>query len=167
MSTLKSKAVWNSATKEPHHEHERRHGPNQVGRAITVDELRIPPACRSAIQQLAVAVEPRQGFYDFGCYGAGLHLMPPGTALGTHTDATHHPLQPWKRLESLVYFLDTCEGGELIVEGKRIAAEAGNAVRFQANRQHEVLTTRTTRRTLSLFVREIDDGTKTSTRAEF
>ena len=137
------------------------------GKLATVDPSRIPTACTVAIHALANACPPRSGFYDFDLYGAGLHLMPTGTSLGRHTDATHHPQKPWRRLASLVYFLDDCEGGELVIEGATIKPTAGMAATFSANQMHEVQQVISDRRTLSLFVWDVDKGPKKNTSAEF
>ena len=137
------------------------------GKLATVDPSRIPEACRVALQMLATTIAPPAGFWDFDLYGAGMHLMPPGVALGLHTDATHHPQKPWRRLSSLVYFLDDCTGGELVVADQYIAPRANMAAAFRANQLHEVLTTQSDRRTLSLFAWAIDHGTKGNTSANF
>ena len=137
------------------------------GKLATVDPSRIPTACTVALHSLAANVRPVSGFYDFDLYGAGLHLMPAGTALGRHLDATHHPGKPWRRVASLVYFLEDCDGGELVIGSERVMPLAGTAVMFAANQWHEVLTTNQDRRTLSLFAWEIDHGAKENTSAYF
>ena len=137
------------------------------GKLATVDPSRIPTACTVALHALASAVTPFAGFWDFDLYGAGLHLMPAGTSLGRHTDATHHPGKPWRRLASLVYFLDDCDGGELVVDWAIVTPRAGRAATFAANQKHEVLPVKSPRKTLSLFAWTIDDGPKHNTSAEF
>ena len=137
------------------------------GKLATVDPSRIPEACRVALYALTATVPPDAGFYDFDLYGAGLHLMPAGSSLGPHTDATHHPQRPWRRLSSLVFFLDDCGGGELICGDETIAPRANTAARFAACQLHQVLPVVTDRKTLSLFAWEIDHGPKQNTSAQF
>jgi predicted 2-oxoglutarate/Fe(II)-dependent dioxygenase YbiX len=137
------------------------------GKLATVDPSRIPEGCRAALHALALAVAPPSGFYDFTFYGAGLHYMPAGSALGRHVDASHHPQRPWRRVSSVVCFLDDCDGGELVVEGDTINPIAGLAASFPSNQSHEVLPVKTDRRTISLFAWEIDHGEKQNTSAVF
>jgi predicted 2-oxoglutarate/Fe(II)-dependent dioxygenase YbiX len=66
-----------------------------------------------------------------------------------------------------VYFLEDCDGGELVIGSERVMPLAGTAVMFAANQWHEVLTTNQDRRTLSLFAWEIDHGAKENTSAYF
>ena len=94
-------------------------------------------------------------------------MMPAGSTLGLHTDATHHGQRPWRRVSSLVYFLDGCEGGELVISGDTVTPTANMAAMFAASQLHEVLPTGTARRTLSLFAWEIDHGEKENTSAQF
>lgn len=137
------------------------------GKLATVDPSRIPSACRVALERLASVCEPVAGFYDFDFYGAGMHLMPAGTSLGIHKDATHHGQRPWRRLASLVYFLEDCDGGELVIEGEEIKPVANMAVTFPSQQSHEVLAAISDRKTLSLFVWEVDYGPKETTSATF
>jgi len=139
----------------------------QNGKLASVDQCRVPPACRIALEQLAVNIPLEQGFFDLSLHGAGMHLMPAGTHLGEHKDATHHPRLNWKRLESLVYFLEDGEGGELIVEGQAIVPRKNTAVIFAANQSHSVTMTLRDRKTLSLFVFDHDEGVKGTTTATF
>lgn len=137
------------------------------GKLATKDRSRFPPACQMAIDLISVRCPPIEGFYDPDCVGAGLHLMPRGCELGEHRDAAFAGHRPWKRTGSLVYFLDRCEGGELVVEGEVITPEPNMAVMFAGSQLHSVKMTRTSRRTLSLFSYVIDRGHKTTTRAQF
>jgi len=137
------------------------------GKLATVDPSRIPLACVMALLELTRACEPANGFYDYDLYGAGLHLMPSGVSLGKHTDATHHPQRPWRRLSSLVYFLDDCEGGELTFNNQKVTPKANTAVTFPVSQIHEVQLAITDRRTLSLFTWELDCGLKNCTSAQF
>ena len=137
------------------------------GKLATVDEFRIPQACRVALQQLAITIHPQRGFFDFDLHGAGCHLMPVGTSLGEHVDATYHPIRPWKRIASLVYFLNTCDGGSLVVNSRAIEAKANTAAIFEANQPHWVTETKTDRKTLSLFVWQESTEPKGRTSALF
>jgi len=139
----------------------------QNGKLATVDPARIPSACLVALQALAMAITPEAGFYDFDCYGSGLHYMPTGSSLDQHVDASHHPQKPWRRVSSLVYFLEDCSGGELVVMGEVISPHAGMAVSFESNQNHEVLNVLSERRTISLFAWDIDYGKKKNTSAVF
>lgn len=139
----------------------------QNGKLASVDPYRVPSACTAALHLLASAIAPPAGFWDYELHGAGLHFMPVGTSLGLHLDATHHPNKPWRRVASLVYFLESCEGGELVVEGQTVFPVAGDAALFSAHQWHQVLTTRSDRRTLSLFAWEYDPTEKHSTTATF
>lgn len=137
------------------------------GKSATVDACRLPRACLAALDCLALTVPPIDGFWDYDLHGAGLHEMPPGVALGNHVDATHHPVRPWRRVGSLVFWLNDCNGGELIVSGEKITPKAGLAALFRADQPHEVLTTHTSRKTLSLFCWTLDAGPKSRTAALF
>lgn len=139
------------------------------GKLASVDPSRIPEACKIALQQLALLCEPTSptAFYDFDFYGAGMHLMPAGTNLGRHTDASHHAQKPWGRVSSLVYFLEDGDGGELLMDGERIYPQANLALAFPSDIPHEVLRTNRDRKTLSLFSWELDAGEKSSTSAQF
>lgn len=139
------------------------------GKLATVDPSRIPSACLLALHELARTLPPLAGsFWDVDCYGAGLHLMPRGTSLGQHLDAESHPIKPWRRVASMVYFLEDCDGGELVVDGQEpVEPEDNLAVLFAANQWHRVDEVRSTRRTLSLFAWAIDNGPKARTSALF
>lgn len=137
------------------------------GKRATVDPSRIPFACLMALWKLADAVDPPSGFYDLDFYGAGLHLMTPGVSLGKHQDATHHPQRPWRRLSSLVYFLEDSSGGDLLIDSHVINPRRNTAVTFPASKWHEVTEATQSRRTLSLFSWAIDHGGKLRTTAEF
>ena len=139
----------------------------ESGKLATVDPSRIPTACQMALQQLALVVDPSEGFIDFDLYGAGLHYMPPGTRLGRHLDASHHPQRPWRRVASCVYFLEDNLAGELVVDTESVTPKANTAAIFPADTWHEVRACWQPRRTLSLFVWQIDTGEKTRTSAEF
>jgi len=137
------------------------------GKLATVDSLRIPVGCRMALKELARTIAPKAGFWDLDFYGAGLHLMTRGVSLGEHTDASHHPIRPWRRLQSLVYFLNNCVGGELMIGEKAIRPRCGDAVMFDANQLHHVREALSERKTLSLFSWALDDGPKINTSAQF
>jgi hypothetical protein len=138
------------------------------GKLATVDPSRIPTACTVALHSLAANVRPVSGFYDFDLYGAGLHLMPAGTALGRHLGRDTSSRQTLAACGvPRVYFLEDCDGGELVIGSERVRPLAGTAVMFAANQWHEVLTTNQDRRTLSLFAWQIDHGTKENTSAYF
>lgn len=137
------------------------------GKRATRDALRIPDACRVALEHLAKTIEPGRGFPDFDYHGAGLHLMPPGAWLGEHCDAESHPTRPWRRVWSLVCFLNDCVGGELLIDGQVIQPQKNTAVLFDASKLHEVKETQSDRRTLGVFYWEVDHRAKGPTSAQF
>ena len=133
------------------------------GKMATVDEARIPPGCRFALQKLAETITPPDGaFWDLSLHGAGLHLMPVGSSLGKHVDAERHPLHSWRRVASLVYWLEDCKGGELVAEDNTILPTSNIAAVLQSDEVHEVLQCKSPRRTLSLFAWQICSGRGTT-----
>lgn len=137
------------------------------GKFGSKDRFRFPEACKQAINGIAFTCIPDEGFWDLECVGAGLHLMPAGVSLGSHKDATHSAQRPWRRTGSLVYFLNDCEGGELVVEGEVIQPQANMAVQFPGSLRHEVKEAATDRYTLSLFSYVVDSGEKRTISAQF
>lgn len=134
----------------------------------SVDPVRIPAGCLFALHELARWIPPPEGsFWDLDFYGAGLHLMPAGSELGEHRDAEFHPRKPWRRVASLVYFLNECEGGALIVNGEHVFPIPNMAVILPSQELHQVQKTESDRKTLSLFAWEIDHSEKTTTSAQF
>ena len=150
---------------EPTWEHWHRY---DNGKLATKHDLHIPSQCKMALHDIARRVEPFPGsFWDLTFHGSGLHLMPEGCDLGFHTDAEFHPTKPWRRVASLVYFLETTSGGELIIDGRKHNPIQNRAIMFKADLRHGVQQTTQRRRTLSLFAWTRDSGTKTTTRAQF
>jgi hypothetical protein len=137
------------------------------GKLATKDRSRFPPACQMAIDLIAIRCPPADGFYDPECVGAGLHFMPSGCELGEHQDAAFAGHREWRRTGSLVYFLEGCVGGELIVAGDVIEPVANMAVMFSGSQLHSVNKTHSPRRTLSLFSYVESAAEKTTTRAQF
>jgi len=97
-------------------------------------------------------------------HGAGLHQMNQGVELDQHLDAERHPLQPWRRMVSMVLYLDTCEqGGELdFVDAsgnllQRIKPVKNRVVVFKTARNyHRVRAADSVRRSLCLFFWTVD-----------
>ena len=122
----------------------------------------IPAPCREALAAMAVWC-PRyvnaDSLPDLTLWGAGMHLMLPGSSLGLHLDADRHAVWGLARIASSVLYLDTIEeGGELqFWEGgevvKSVAPRAGRLVTFACtdDSYHSVARTPSVRRTLSLF----------------
>lgn len=119
----------------------------------------LPAACRHALDRLmdvAGSMLPSGCFWDYDLHGAGLHMLKSGGFLGRHQDAERHPLQSWRRSHSLVCFLESCDGGELVIDDKNIVSpDPGVAVLFETHKLwHAVNPVRSHRRTLALFAWE-------------
>lgn len=138
------------------------------GKLASKHTLNIPTHCLAALKEISTRVAPIPGsFWDMNFHGSGLHLMPEGCSLGFHVDAEFHPIKPWRRVASLVYFLETTQGGNLIIDGRRHYPIKNSAVMFKADLRHGVEATIEPRRTLSLFAWTLDSSSKTTTRAQF
>jgi len=134
------------------------------------DPVRIPNGCRVALDMLA-AIIPSPSPYahvDMDFHGAGLHMMPEGSRLAKHTDALRHPLYPWSRLASVVWFASSPVGGELVVGEEIIETEFNTAVIFDGREPHEVRKViNGERKTLSLFIWQVSHNPKGDDRANF
>lgn len=145
----------------------------------SMDRSRIPPACITALDALALAVIPYIGdsFVDYDLHAAGLHMMPPGGFLSRHLDAECHPIRPWRRTHSIVM---GCNGdwrpemgGELSIEGQAIIPpQCGQVVIFETpGAWHEVLEVNhgfnAYRKTLALFAWRQDDDCQGNSSATF
>lgn len=125
----------------------------------SVDHLRFPNACRLALEEIARRFSPPDGvFPDLDYHAGGMHMLPPGGWLAGHYDAEYHPLFPWKRVGSLVWFANQewqeDWGGHLIVEGETIIPEFNKIAYFDTEKcWHEVtkVTGPEFRKTMALF----------------
>lgn len=125
----------------------------------TVDQHRLPNACRIGLEQLATAFNPPEGtFPDLDYYAAGIHMLPPQGWLSGHYDSEYHPLFKWKRVGSLVWFANQewkkDWGGKLIIAGEEVVPEFNKAIYFDTiDCWHEVtkVVGPEYRKTLALF----------------
>lgn len=123
----------------------------------TKDPSRLTEACRALVSLMAQRTPPDDHcFPDLDLHAAGMHWIRNGGSLPLHTDAESHPLLPWTRRFSAVLFLESCEGGELLIhdngETKSIEPRPNQLAIFPANMPHEVKkVTKGDRRTVSLF----------------
>ena len=127
-------------------------GNNSVKRA-SKDHYRLTPACKLLIAKMAETSVPDGLFPDLSLHGAGMHEIPQGGYLRSHKDSEKHPVKPWFRKLNMVLFINSCEGGELVIENHEpISPKPGKAVIFSPNLSHEVIpVTEGIRMSLSLF----------------
>lgn len=136
----------------------------------SLDRLRFPRICQVALDQLAISLSHTidtvfpKGFIDFEYYAGGLHKIPPNGWLSKHLDADKHPIYPWKRVGSIVYFCNSWQpdwGGHLIIKGKTVVPEFNKAVLFKCDNESWHSVTQVTgpydRNSLALFVWEKDE----------
>lgn len=139
----------------------------------------IPPACAEALRKIAAVVNPvlpADSFIDYELHAAGMHQIPPGGFLGRHLDAERHPLRPWRRTHSIVYFVDSISpehGGALYVEDPYTTVQPeANAIAIFATSGawHGVAKTKSSapwRRTLALFAWSLSSSDNGKTSAFF
>ena len=163
-----AKATWPEPTWSGWHAYEN-------GKLSTKSRHEIPQAIRLLLEQMASFISIDGAFPDLDqLHGAGLHQTNPGGNLGLHLDSERHPLQPWKRVASVILYLDTTDGGQL-----ELTDESGNAtqriepienrlVRFETEGQwHRVAVTRSVRRSVCLFFWKLTDDARGSGKAVF
>lgn len=142
------------------------------------DPLRFPTVIHKALSQLGTVIEQSgiyehypQSFIDYEYHAAGIHMIPSQGHLAKHTDASRHPILPWKRTLSACWYAtpdwEQGWGGELKTESECLTPEFNTLVIFEANQTHEVLkvTGPEPRRVLSIFCWELNshaDGDTTS-----
>lgn len=124
----------------------------------TKDYQRVTSAVSECIRQMAAMPVCPGLFPDLDLHGAGMHWIPEGGYLRRHLDGQMHPLTGWYRKTNAIVFLDSCEGGELVIDGQEsIKPEPGKLVMFDSHIWHEVQqVTKGERRSISLFWWSID-----------
>lgn len=141
------------------------------GKRATVDHSRIPPGCKLALDHMATTIQtPKDVFPDMEFYGAGLHLMVPGTKLGLHYDAQKHPTRLWKRTGSAVLVLDerAPNDGALRIQSTDHPVSENMLIIFPAEYEHSVSKViRSDRRTLAVFYWVQDKNASGSETATF
>ena len=151
----------------------------------SMDRDRLPAACLSALDALALAVIPFIGdsFIDYDLHAAGMHQIPPGGFLARHLDAESHPIRKWRRTHSIVMGINSSwnpeHGGKLVIESNLdsqpdmiIFPEPGQAIIFDtANQWHEVSPVSTDatqyRKTLALFAWDLEYDDAAKSHADF
>jgi len=133
----------------------------------SIDACRIPRACLAALDSLAYrkwATVAESAFPDIDFHAAGLHMIPPDGFLGRHIDARKHPLKPWIRAYSVVWFANSGDVGVLRIGDQEISPQFNTAVCFECSDTswHEVTpnTSDQFRKTLSVFfwrLQSVDD----------
>lgn len=145
----------------------------------SVDRLRFPRACQVGLDFLADSLAQTvsqlwpQGFIDQEWYAGGLHMIPPGGHLSRHLDADRHPIRPWRRVASVVWFANRTWkpewGGQLIIDKEGVFPVFNSAVLFECNDTswHEVteVVGPENRKTLAMFVWQHDESHKSTRRS--
>lgn len=130
----------------------------------------IPFSCQLLLNKLAELdiheyIGGTYSFPDLTLYGAGLHEISPKGFLSRHLDSTHHPITKWKRIASVVLFINSewkeDWGGELkLWNGERVLPKQGRVIIMATTDTsfHEVLpvTGPEARKTLAMFWWNID-----------
>lgn len=103
------------------------------GKLASIGHDRIPPACRLALDYMATnfPVPIPNAFPDMTLYGAGLSSIPADTGIGWHFDAEVHGTKKWRRVGSLVLFLNEPLGGDLLLHEPESTVHEGTADRIQ------------------------------------
>lgn len=83
-------------------------GPDEAGKMVCDVIKKIPPPCQLLLGIMATRRPEFLGqaaIPDLSLHGGGMHTMLPGSHLGLHLDASHHPRYGLERLASSVLFV--------------------------------------------------------------
>jgi len=144
------------------------------GKLATKSRHELPQSIRLLLERMA-QIEIPDAFPDLEqLHGAGLHQTSPGGSLGLHLDSERHPLMPWRRVATVLLYLDTTDGGELELTDqtgnvyRSIASVENRLTMFRTENQwHRVAKTNSLRRSICLFYWTFDDTAKGLSTATF
>ncbi len=120
-------------------------GEDEAGKLTCAHPAAMPVPCQELLELLATGLWPlTRGEPDPTFHGAGMHSMLPGSHLGCHLDASHHPKTGLERTANAILFVGPWQaewGGELELWGTggpwgepvTIQPLAGRLVLFRAD----------------------------------